>query len=196
MSDNELHDEIRRLAKLVYVPGQWTCRGCALNLTATLLCERDGSAGPDNQPQSCPNGCGPMQRVTEREMRKRAEDDVEIAIERSEKAETELEVLCVELKGEQERSRHLLEERNTWMERAGALLVQLNGQRDQFIGLAERAGRATPCDHERGVDEESGEIGCDLPECVCAARRETAARIAEGIRTDAQPAPAKQMEVA
>ncbi len=193
-----LREEAGSLRGQVFAAGQFSCRACALNLTATLLCEQDGSTGPDNQPQSCPNGCGPMQRVTEREMRKRAEDDVEIAIDRAEKAETELEVLRVELKGEQERSRHLLEQSNMWQERANAYLIQLRGVRDQCIGIAERAGRATPCDHERGVDEESGEIGCDLPECVCAARRETAARIAEGIRASErqQPEPAKQLEVA
>ncbi len=197
MSDNKLHDEIRRLEKLVYVPGLWKCAKCNFQLIQSSLNAHTGAIGVrDEAGERCPNCDVPLWRVSERDTSNELFKRCNEQMDRAEKAETELEVVRVELKGEQERSRHLLEERNTWMDRVDALLVQLKGQREKFIGIAERAGRATPCDHERGVDEESGEIGCDLPECVCAARRETAARIAEGMRTDAQPAPAKQMEVA
>lgn len=47
-----------------YVPGLFRCAKCDLSLVASTLYLKSGGVGPNNSPQQCPNGCGPMWRVT------------------------------------------------------------------------------------------------------------------------------------
>lgn len=55
------------LAKLVYVPGVMRCAKCGLRLVTTAIHADSGRMAADNSPQDCPNGCGPLWRVTERD---------------------------------------------------------------------------------------------------------------------------------
>lgn len=65
-----LRDEVERLEKLVYVPGLWKCAKCKCSVISTNLhvnASTDRMFSANNQPQICPNECGPMWRVTERD---------------------------------------------------------------------------------------------------------------------------------
>lgn len=55
------------LEKLVYVPGVWKCAKCGLRLVSSTLNAHSGSVTANSEPQQCPNGCGPLWRVTERD---------------------------------------------------------------------------------------------------------------------------------
>lgn len=59
--------EIERLEKLVYVPGTWKCAKCGCTTICTNLHVNTGGFSANNSPQQCPNKCGPMWRVTERD---------------------------------------------------------------------------------------------------------------------------------
>lgn len=59
--------DIERLEKLVYVPGQLRCAKCECVVLSTTLHAPTGTFSANNEPQACPNGCGPMWRVTERD---------------------------------------------------------------------------------------------------------------------------------
>lgn len=60
-------EEIQRLEKLVYVPGLWKCAKCNCTTVCTNLHVNTGEFSANNSPQQCPNKCGPMWRVTERD---------------------------------------------------------------------------------------------------------------------------------
>lgn len=70
---DELRAECERLREQVYVPGIWRCAKCELELMTSILAVSSGSIHADNSPQVCPNNCGPMWRVTERDQRKEAQ---------------------------------------------------------------------------------------------------------------------------
>jgi hypothetical protein len=61
-------EAIEVLQKLVYVPGLWKCQKCDLRV---LQASMEASSGAlrlrEEGDVPCPNGCGPMKRVTERE---------------------------------------------------------------------------------------------------------------------------------
>lgn len=63
---------ISHLERLVYVPGQWRCAKCKFGLyrrTIDMAAGRIGISEDDrNRPELCPNGCGPLWRVSEREV--------------------------------------------------------------------------------------------------------------------------------
>lgn len=65
LSDREA--EVARLEKLVYVPGAWRCAKCKCGLISNTLYVATGAMAANNKPQECPNGCGPMWRLTERD---------------------------------------------------------------------------------------------------------------------------------
>ena len=67
----EAKREVERLEKLVYVPGLLKCAKCGCSVISTNLHYPSGGFSADNRPKECPNGCGPMWRVTERDCRKR-----------------------------------------------------------------------------------------------------------------------------
>lgn len=77
---------IEHLQGLVYVPGLWRCAKCKCGTIGTLLCASTGRMAVDKTPKQCPNGCGPMWRVTERQ----AGNDV---IDRNDAANDRLAVL-------------------------------------------------------------------------------------------------------
>ena len=60
-------NERERLEKLVYVPGAWKCAKCRCGVISNTLHVNTGGISANNEPQECPNGCGPMWRVTERD---------------------------------------------------------------------------------------------------------------------------------
>lgn len=70
---SESRAECERLREQVYVPGIWRCAKCELELMTSILAVSSGSIHADNSPQVCPNNCGPMWRVTERDQRKEAQ---------------------------------------------------------------------------------------------------------------------------
>jgi hypothetical protein len=59
--------EIARLEEMVYVPGLWRCTKCDCRTMRHEVRVADGAFRGLNDPQQCPNGCGPMWRVTERD---------------------------------------------------------------------------------------------------------------------------------
>jgi hypothetical protein len=62
-----LKAENEALRKLVYVPGVTKCAKCGLRLVSSILDATSGQIGANTSPQDCPNGCGPMWRVSERD---------------------------------------------------------------------------------------------------------------------------------
>jgi rubrerythrin len=63
----EQAERINDLEKLVYVPGLWRCAKCNCTVVSTSLYVESGNFAANNEPQQCPNDCGPMWRVTERQ---------------------------------------------------------------------------------------------------------------------------------
>jgi hypothetical protein len=72
--------ELERLERLVYVPGLWRCAKCRCHLTVTNIHVASGQFSAGTEPQQCPNGCGPMWRVTEREAGNQLVDRLEAAV--------------------------------------------------------------------------------------------------------------------
>ncbi len=66
--NERLREANMALQKLVLVPGEWKCLKCGLQMTFKVLNTSDGSVGMDESgPHICPNNCGLMEQVTERE---------------------------------------------------------------------------------------------------------------------------------
>jgi hypothetical protein len=74
-----LRAENEALTKLVYVPGLWRCAKCKCTVVSTNLHYPSGGFSANNKPQECPNNCGPMWRVTERDAGNQACDRAEAA---------------------------------------------------------------------------------------------------------------------
>lgn len=74
-----LRNEVARLEKLVYVPGLFKCEKCKFSLISTTLNVSTGQACANNVSESCPNGCGPLRRVTEREAGNESVDRLDAA---------------------------------------------------------------------------------------------------------------------
>lgn len=73
-----LQAEIERLEKLVYVPGLWKCARCQCGVVSSTMHAGSGLVKANNAPQPCPNGCGPMWRVTERDAGNELADRMEL----------------------------------------------------------------------------------------------------------------------
>lgn len=58
---------IAELENLVYVPGLWRCPKCKCGVHSTVMSAVSGAMRANVEPQRCPNDCGPMWRVTERD---------------------------------------------------------------------------------------------------------------------------------
>ncbi len=58
--------EIARLRQAQFVPGKMHCAKCKFTLNRVTLNARTGGvmATPGNEPEACPNGCGPLWPVT------------------------------------------------------------------------------------------------------------------------------------
>ena len=76
------------LAKQVYVPGLWKCAKCKCTVVSTLIDANSGRFAANHEPQQCPNDCGPMWRVTEREGGNNVADALDRMLERAEAAES------------------------------------------------------------------------------------------------------------
>lgn len=63
----ELTRERDEARKLAYVPGMFKCAKCGCVTISTNLHMPDGGFSANNEPQRCPNDCGPMWPRTERQ---------------------------------------------------------------------------------------------------------------------------------
>jgi len=63
---------------LAYVPGLRKCAKCGCSLLSTNLHVNHGAVSANNEPQDCPNGCGPMWPVTERQAGNEMIDRMEV----------------------------------------------------------------------------------------------------------------------
>jgi hypothetical protein len=75
-----LRARVAELEQLVYVPGVMRCAKCKCSLVTTILDANSGRFAADSSPQTCPNGCGPMWRKTEREAGNELIDQMDRAI--------------------------------------------------------------------------------------------------------------------
>lgn len=53
-----------RLEAARFVPGHFECAKCKFYLVSSTLYVNQGTIGPNEKPQDCSNGCGPMWRVS------------------------------------------------------------------------------------------------------------------------------------
>lgn len=100
MTDDEaakLRAEVERLtkerdelARQVYVPGLWECARCGCNLVVTEIHAATGAMRAGEEPQRCPNDCGPMWRKTERKAGNEVCDRLDAEIAKREAAESAL----------------------------------------------------------------------------------------------------------
>lgn len=85
----EAETENARLARLVYVPGQWRCAKCKFTLIQANLNANGGTVTARDQPgDKCPNCDSPLWRVTERDAGNEMIDRAEEAFEAKRAAET------------------------------------------------------------------------------------------------------------
>jgi len=89
----ELRREIERLEGLVYSPGNYICGGCQFVLTSQTLNMGDGTVTANEVQEPCPNGCGLMRRLTERERADMNAKGADQQAERAFNAENELAAL-------------------------------------------------------------------------------------------------------
>lgn len=66
-------EDINRLRALVYVPGAWQCPKCKLRIVRTIMSAATGEMHANEETEPCPNGCGPLWRISERGDRKEAQ---------------------------------------------------------------------------------------------------------------------------
>lgn len=52
------------ITEVEYVPGRLECKKCGCSLISSTLYVKSGTIGANNKSETCPNGCGPMWRVT------------------------------------------------------------------------------------------------------------------------------------
>lgn len=76
-SEGYRKEYVRWLESLVYVPGLWRCARCSCETVSTNIHVPSGRFSANNKPQRCPNDCGPMWRVTERDAGNRLVDRLE-----------------------------------------------------------------------------------------------------------------------
>ena len=86
----ELEAENARLEELVYVPGTRKCAKCDFVLVSNFLHAETGQISANDKPDDCPNGCGPLWRVTERDAGNDMVDRCEEQIEARTAAEARL----------------------------------------------------------------------------------------------------------
>lgn len=84
--------EVDELHQLAYVPGHWRCPKCGCNAISIDLNAGTGVVAPSagTAEDGCPSGCGPMQRLTERQ----------VAEELRERYHDLLYQVCVKVPGE------------------------------------------------------------------------------------------------
>jgi hypothetical protein len=77
--------EIKRLERLVYVPGALRCPKCKFSQVSANLHVDVGAFSANNDPAPCPNGCGPLWRHTERDAGNELLDRIEPLAEKAAK---------------------------------------------------------------------------------------------------------------
>lgn len=61
----------------IYIPGIFRCAKCDLDLVSTNLHVPGGGMSANDKPQRCPNGCGPLWRVTYKEHYHRGDETID-----------------------------------------------------------------------------------------------------------------------
>ena len=91
-NDIEAAEEIERLRALVFVPGMQRCAKCGFVHTHMILDAQSGAVGSgETTPSSCPNGCGPLWPVTERQSGDELAERLEALIPESNRVRETLE---------------------------------------------------------------------------------------------------------
>jgi hypothetical protein len=65
------------LEKVKFVPGHFECAKCHFVLIAKIISVSTGTIGANTKPQLCANGCGPMWRVTWKDLAKKNSESCE-----------------------------------------------------------------------------------------------------------------------
>lgn len=68
--------------KLKYVPGHLECKKCGCLLISKTMYMKSGTIGMNNKPETCPNGCGPMWKVTWQDHSKKLAEQAEKMFEK------------------------------------------------------------------------------------------------------------------
>lgn len=89
-------EEVERLRALVYVPELTKCARCGLSLVSSTMSAHTGNIRADRSPQDCPNGCGPMWRITERDAGNDLCDRLDAAVIGAQAAEAKVKELEAE----------------------------------------------------------------------------------------------------
>lgn len=63
----ERDKRIKELEEDQYIPGIHRCAKCKFRLISQSIDVKTGTIGANDKPSDCPNGCGPMWRVTYKE---------------------------------------------------------------------------------------------------------------------------------
>ncbi len=63
-TDKRIEEMREELERAKYVPGQLRCKKCGCSVVSRNLYMKSGTVGPDSKPKYCPNGCGPMWKIT------------------------------------------------------------------------------------------------------------------------------------
>lgn len=90
----EAKERADKAETLIYVPGLWQCAKCKLPIICSTMNVNNGTLVANNMPQTCPNGCGPMWRVTERSRRKEVMADFDKCFDEKKAAEATTERLA------------------------------------------------------------------------------------------------------
>jgi hypothetical protein len=93
---HRLQGEVTRLEKLVFVPGMMKCAKCGFVGMHMVMRASDGAVGvkTDVAPEKCPNGCGPLWRVTERDSGNEVCDRLEKSVLREKALEDALQQIA------------------------------------------------------------------------------------------------------
>ncbi len=88
----ESQKRVRELEAEKYIPGSFECPKCKFFCVSSTLHMNTGTIGPNNKPQECSNGCGPMWKVSRKQQ-------ADALMERLEKESERVRYLTVVLGG-------------------------------------------------------------------------------------------------
>ena len=140
-----LRRRISELEKMVYVPGMRKCAKCGFVLISTNLHVSHGTFSANDQPEPCPNGCGPLWRVSERDAGNKMVDRCDHLADEIKRLTTALAVTAEEGRTEiarlEQKCADLEAERNYDSRAADARLIAATGSfvaslRDAYTALA------------------------------------------------------------
>ena len=174
------------LAKQVYVPGLWKCAKCKCTVVSTLLDANSGRFAANHEPQQCPNDCGPMWRVTEREGGNNVADALDRMLERAEAAESTIATANTRIaEVEAERDAHI----QSWLaERAAhgqtlARTESLERQNELHVLALQEIGKGVEADQATiarlTAERDNALADADNDRSLAASRQREAARLSE-----------------